>query len=128
MSNRKLTFALAVVSSLCLLPAFGSAYAGQNEEHEKNARERTLTGCLSSTDKADEYRLVTEDGSSWEIHTKTVKLGEHVGHTVTVTGKVWHPDAHGAKEKTKEAVDPNASEHGHLQATSVSMVSESCRR
>ena len=52
----------------------------------------------------------------------------HVGHTVSVTGKVWHPDMHGAKEKAKEAVSPDAKEHGHLNATSVKMVSESCKK
>jgi len=63
-----------------------------------------------------------------EIHSKTVKLAEHVGHTVTISGKVWHPDMHGAKEKTKEAVDSDAKEHGHLNATDVAMVSDSCKK
>src|SRR5262249_1139791 len=94
---------------------------------DKSASVRTLTGCLSSSDKAGVYNLLAEDGSTWEVRSKTVKLADHVGHTVKVTGKVWHPDSHGAKEKAKDATDPNASEHGHLAVSAVDMVSESCK-
>jgi hypothetical protein len=45
-----------------------------------------------------------------------------------VSGKVWHPDIHGAKEKAKEAVDADAKEHDHLKVTNLSMVSESCKK
>ena len=77
---------------------------------------------------ANEFKLTQDDGSTWEIQSKGVKLSPHVGHTVTVTGKVWHPDMHGAKEKAKETVDSSAKEHGHLNATNVTMVSESCKK
>jgi hypothetical protein len=36
------------------------------------------------------------------------------GTPATVTGKVWHPDMRGAKEKANDAVDAEAKEHGHL--------------
>jgi len=121
----RLTLGLVALCSLSLLPVIG---APQNETKDKDASLRTLTGCLSNGDKAGEYKLVTPEGSSWEIHSKTVKLAEHVGHTVTISGKVWHPDMHGAKEKTKEAVDSDAKEHGHLNATDVAMVSDSCKK
>ena len=121
----RLTLALVALCGLSFLPAIG---ASQNETKDKDASLRTLTGCLSKGEKAGEYNLVTPEGNTWEIHTKTVKLSEHVGHTVTISGKVWHPDMHGAKEKTKEAVDSDAKEHGHLNATDVAMVSDSCKK
>jgi hypothetical protein len=121
----RLTLGLVALCGLSFLPAIG---ASQNETKDKDASLRTLTGCLSKGDKAGEYNLVTPEGNTWEIHTKTVKLSEHVGHTVTISGKVWHPDMHGAKEKTKEAVDSDAKEHGHLNATDVAMVSDSCKK
>ena len=49
-------------------------------------------------------------------------------NTITVTGKVWHGTMHGAKEKTKDAVDPGAEEHGHLNVTTISMVSDTCKK
>lgn len=121
----RLILGFVALSSLAIAPAIGFA---QDTAQDKSASARTLTGCLSSGEKAGEYNLLASDGSTWEIHSKTVKLAPHIGHTVTVTGKVWHADMPGAKEKTKEAVDPNASEHGHLTATEVSMVSDSCKK
>src|SRR5438034_11755079 len=63
---------------------------------------RTLTGCLQNGDSADEYLLTTKKGSTWEIKSDRVKLGEHVGHTVTITGAVAHAKMHGMKEDAKE--------------------------
>jgi hypothetical protein len=120
----RVTLGLIALCGMSLVPAAGFAQTTQ----DKSAETRTLTGCLSNGEKAGEYSLVGADGSTWEIRSKTVKLADHVGHTVTVTGKVWHPDMHGAKEKAKEIVDPNATEHGHLNATDISMVSDSCKK
>jgi hypothetical protein len=118
------SFQLLVASGLVLSPIFTAQAAGQ----EKSADVRSITGCLSKADSAKEFEITGEDGSTWEVTSATVKLSPHLGHTVTVTGRVWHPDMHGAKEKAKEAVDADAKEHGHLKVTKVSMVSESCKK
>ena len=122
----KLTSSLLVVSLLAIAPAF--AQSSNAQEEDKSAKTRSVTGCLSAGDSANEFKLTQDDGSTWEIQSKGVKLSPHVGHTVTVTGKVWHPDMHGAKEKAKETVDSSAKERGHLNATNVTMVSESCKK
>ena len=124
----KLPFGLLALSSLAIAPMYSFSQDTAASSQDKSAEVRTITGCLSAGEKAGEYNLLANDGSTWEIRSKAVKLAPHVGHTVTVTGKVWHPDMHGAKEKTKDAVDPNAKEHGHLGATDVSMVSDSCKK
>jgi hypothetical protein len=118
----KFILSLAALSGLAIAPALGLA------QEDKSADTRTITGCLANGEKAGEFNLVADDGSTWEINSKTVKLAPHVGHTVSVTGAVWHPDMHGAKEKTKAAVDPNAKEHGHLRVTEMTMVSDSCKK
>lgn len=123
----KLALSLLAIAGLTLAPSLAFAQDAAPAP-DKSADARTLTGCLSNGDKAGEYNLLASDGSTWEVHSKTVKLAPHVGHTVTLTGKVWHSGMHGAKEKAKAAVDPNASEHGHLNATDVSMVSDSCKK
>ena len=122
----KLTFSLLAVSFLAIAPAL--AQSSNAQEEDKSAKTRSVTGCLSPGDSANEFKLTQDDGSTWEIQSKAVKLSPHVGHTVTITGKVWHPDMHGAKEKAKETVDSSAKEHGHLNATNVTMVSESCKK
>ena len=119
----KTAMGLVALCGLTLMPAGGFA-----QTQDKSAEVRTVTGCLSNGDKSGEYNLKTSDGSTWEVKSTAVKLADHVGHTVTITGKVWHPDMHGAKEKAKDAVDPNAAEHGHLSATDISMVSDSCKK
>ena len=101
--------------------------AQDTTKQDKSAEVRNVTGCLSKGDSATEFNVTASDGSTWEVKSKTVKLSPHVGHTVTVTGEVWHPDMHGAKEKAKSAVDADAKEHGHLNVSKVEMVSDSCK-
>jgi hypothetical protein len=122
----KLLLSMAAVSTLLLVPAIASG-------EDKGDEVRTLTGCLSKAEGAHEYKLTTANGSTWELHSKTVRLSPHRGHTVTVTGRVRNADMHEAKEKVKDemkehGVDKDATEHGHLTVTNVSMVSDSCRK
>ena len=124
--KNKLLLSMVAVSTLLMVPAIGYA-------QDKGAEVRTLTGCLSKAEGAHEYKLTTENGSTWELHSKTLKLSPHTGHTVTVTGKVRTADLHEAKEKVKDemkehGMDKDATEHGHLRVTSVNMVSDSCKK
>jgi len=125
--KNKVLLSMFAVSTLLLVPAIGSS------SEDKDAEVRTLTGCLTKAEGAHEYKLTTENGGTWELHSKTVRLSPHRGHTVTVTGKVRHADMHEAKEKVKDEMkehdmDKGATEHGHLTVTSVSMVSDSYKR
>jgi hypothetical protein len=121
----KWSLPLLVATGLALAPIFAAqATLGQDKSDDV----RSITGCLSKGDSAREFKITGEDGSTWEVTSATVRLSPHLGHTVTVSGKVWHPDMHGAKEKAKETVDADAKEHGHLKATKVEMVSESCKK
>jgi hypothetical protein len=120
----KWAFNLLAVSCLAAAPILT---AQETTKQDKSAEVRNITGCLAKGDSAGEFKVTASDGSTWEVKSKTVKLSPHVGHTVTVTGEVWHPDMHGAKEKAKSAVDADAKEHGHLNVTKVEMVSDSCK-
>lgn len=121
----RLALSLLALSGLAMVPSMSLAH---QDDAAKSDSTRTLTGCLSSGEKSGEYDLMAEDGSTWELNSKTAKLSDHVGHTVTVTGKVWHAKMHGAKEKAKDETSPSANEHGHLTVTDVSMVSEHCKK
>jgi hypothetical protein len=94
---------------------------------------RTITGCLSKGDSADEFLLTGNDGSTWEVRSSGVALADHVGHTVSATGAVSNAKMHNLKEDAKDAtadsgMKKNNSEHGHLTVTDVKMVSESCQQ
>jgi Protein of unknown function (DUF5818) len=128
---------LLFVSCAAMPVVAGSTYAqvpdsttqsSQDTSQDKSDNSRTLTGCLSQGGDAKSFNLLADDGSTWVLRSKTATLSDHVGHTVTVTGKVWHGTMHGAKEKTKDAVDPGAEERGHLNVASISMVSDTCKK
>jgi hypothetical protein len=94
---------------------------------------RTLTGCLQKGDSANEYNLTTKGGATWEIKSDSVKLDDHVGHTVAVTGVVRHHKEHAMKEDAKaemkeHGMDKDAKEHGHMTVTALKMVSDTCQK
>ena len=122
----KFKWALNLLAVSCLV-ASPLVLAQETTKKDKSDEVRNITGCLGKGDSSGEYKVTASDGSTWEVKSKAVKLAPHVGHTVTVTGEVWHPDMHGAKEKAKEAMDADAKEHGHLNVTRVEMVSDSCK-
>lgn len=122
----------ALATGMLLFAGAASSLRAQDETKTTHKNVRTLTGCLQKTDDEKEYKLTTDDGGTWEIKSDAVSLGDHVGHTVRVTGAVSHPKMHGAKEDAKDeakehGMDKNAAEHGHLTATAIKMVSKSCK-
>jgi hypothetical protein len=92
----------------------------------------TVTGCLQKGDSADEFAITGENGKTWELRSRTVKLAEHVGHTVTINGVRHHEtkaeEAKEQKTETKESKEAEAKEAGDLRVTSLNMVSDSCKK
>jgi len=92
----------------------------------------TVTGCLQKGDEADEFAITGENGKTWELRSRTVKLAEHVGHTVTITGVRHHEtkaeEAKEAKTETKESKEAEAKEAGDLRVTRLKMVSDTCKK
>ena len=119
---------------LILVGMTASAASAQDATSKPKAEVRSITGCLSKGDSADEFLLTASDGSTWETHSNTaVNLSDHVGHTVTLKGVVANAKAHNMKEDAKTAatdagVKKTDNEHGHLKVTSLKMVSESCSK
>jgi hypothetical protein len=110
--------------------ALATAQDTTKTTHKKT---RTLTGCLQKGDSSNEYQLTTAKGGTWEIKSDTVKLGNHVGHTVTITGVLPNATLHGVKEDAKaeakeHGVDKDSTEHGHMTVTHLKMVSDGCSK
>jgi hypothetical protein len=105
----------------------------QDSDNDKGKSEtRTITGCLSQGDNAKEFLLTGQDGSTWEVRSDAVALGDHVGHEVKATGVVKHNTMHNMKEDTKDmahdsGMKNNNAEHGHMEITHLRMVSDSCK-
>jgi hypothetical protein len=106
-----------------------NAKAAPQESREKSAsKTKTVAGCLQKGDEPDEFSITSEGGKSWELRSSTVKLADHVGHQVTVTGS---PTRETKAEEKKEGQVENAAEKkelGELRVTSLKMVSQSCTK
>jgi hypothetical protein len=128
----KFKIAMAFVALFMFASTAGLATA-QNTTKTTHKKVRTLSGCLQKGDDANEFKLTTAKGSTWEIESDSLKLGDHVGHTVTITGVVSNAKMHGMKEDAKaeakeHGMGKNSTEHGHLTATNLTMVSETCKK
>jgi ABC-type sugar transport system substrate-binding protein len=126
----KITMAFLALFMFAATAGLATAQDTTKTTHKKT---RTLTGCLQKGDDANEYRLTTAKGGTWEIKSDSLKLGDHVGHTVTITGVVSNATLHGAKEDAKaeakeHGVDKDSTEHGHMTVTYLKMVSDSCSK
>jgi len=122
----KLALSFLALSGLALLPAAGLANNARQDRDDNQGKVRELTGCLQK--EGDDYELMADNGSTWELKGDKANLADHVGHTVRVRGTVNHEKMHEAKEKAKDKTQDNPNEHGHLTVTDVKMVSRSCSR
>ena len=128
----KVKIAMAFLGFLVYAGAAALATA-QDTTKTTHKKTRTVTGCLQKSDDANEYKLTTAKGATWEIKSDSVKLEEHVAHTITITGVVSNATLHGVKEDTKaeakeHGMDKDSTEHGHMTVTSLKMVSDSCSK
>ena len=122
----KLAFWLIPILCLSLCPV---ALIAQTAAPEKKAeKSQTVTGCLQKGDEAGEFSLKGEDGKTWGLRSTSVKLDQHIGHQVTVTGSTTHETK--AEEKKEGQVEKASSkaEYADLTVTSLKMVSDSCSK
>jgi len=128
----KVKIAMAILALFMFAGTTGLATA-QDTTKTTHKKARTLRGCLQKGDDANEYQLTTAKGGTWEIKSDSLKLGDHVGHTVTITGVVSNAKMHGMKEDAKaeakeHGMGKNSTEHGHMTVTNLTMVSDSCKK
>src|SRR4026209_1762614 len=83
----KVNIAMTVVGLIGFISTAGLA-AAQETTKTTHKKTRTLTGCLQKGEDANEYNFTAKGGGTWEIKSDSVKLDEHVGHTVKITGVV----------------------------------------
>jgi hypothetical protein len=122
------------VCSLLVLSFVIAVIAFSNPAQAKSKSDvRTITGCLTKGDSADEFLLTGNNGSTWEVRSSDVALADHVGHTVAATGAVSNSTMHNMKEDTKDmaadaGMKKNNTEHGHMTITSLKHVSDTCQK
>ena len=131
MSDRitRLVLGLAPVLfvSVFLMGWEASKSAAQAFVNQKQAA-LNVTGCLQKGAEAGGYFINADDGKVWELSSKTVKLGEHVGHKVTLTGSQLHQSAAVEKKMAQsESSEAAGKEYADLRVTSLKMISDTCQ-
>src|SRR6266852_8475158 len=119
--------------SLCPLSVNAQATAAPEKEKTKPAHPtQSVTGCLQKGDEPGEFSITGADGKTWGLRSSNVKLEQHVGHQVTITGSGHRESkAHEKAEEKKEGQVEKAAgkeEYGDLQVTDLKMVSETCNK
>jgi hypothetical protein len=111
--------------------ALGLYVTPNTSAQEQSAGGKTsVTGCLQKGDEAGEYSITGEDGKMYGLRSKTVKLSEHVGHKVTVTGTLRAESAEkekGEKAEVEEHEKGERAEAGDIRVTNLKMVSDKCQ-
>jgi hypothetical protein len=135
----RMSYWLIPVFFVCLCPLTLVAQESAPQEQQEKKAERkpaqhmeTVTGCLQKGDEPGEFSITGEDGKTWGLHSASVKLDKHLGHTVTVTGSRTHESKaqEKAEEKKEGQVEKASSkeEYADLSVTSLKMVSETCNK
>src|SRR5690349_19498312 len=113
---------------LLLVFVLGAYVAPRASAQEKSAAGKTtVTGCLQKGDEAGEYSITGEDGKTYGLRSKTVKLSEHLGHKVTVTGTFKAESAENEKAEAEEHEKKESTEAGDIRVTDLKMVSDKCQ-
>jgi hypothetical protein len=127
------SFAFALLMSVAALAQDaaqpGSAPASAQAQDQKPMNHPlTMTGCLQKGDQPGQVSLAGADGKSWDLQSDSVKLDQHIGHQVTVTGTATRETK--AEEKKDGQVEKASSkeEYGNLSVTTLKMVSETCAK
>ncbi|HWR34941.1 MAG TPA: hypothetical protein VN622_03600 [Clostridia bacterium] len=102
-----------------------TAQAQDKDDQHATGKNTTVTGCLAKGDSPNEFYLTGDDGKRYEVRSDTVKLGDHLGHKVTLVGTAAKESD---KDKHKDEDEDEAREAtaANLQVSSVQMVS-SCK-
>lgn len=115
-------FAAALLALVFLLALLAVA---QTKKAQKTGGTKTVTGCLQKGDEPNEFSITDSDGKTYGLRSSTVKLADHVGHTVSVTGRVR---AEEEENEAREGHEQNEKkEVADIRVTSLKMVSSSCQ-
>jgi hypothetical protein len=93
---------------------------------EAGDRVVTLTGCLQRG-AAGEFAITARDGKTWDLRSDSVKLDNHLGHTVTVTGPGTHQSKVQAAHEGGVVQASSKKVYSQLNVTNLTMVSETCK-
>jgi hypothetical protein len=119
-SRQLVIFVVACFFAVCIF-----AFAAGAQKSGATNGTTSVTGCMQKGDEPDEFSITGEDGKVYGLRSSSVKLADHVGQKVTVSGKLKAESDE--KEEAKESKEGKKKEAGDIQVSSLKMVSASCQ-
>ncbi|HWC20102.1 MAG TPA: hypothetical protein VG498_24020 [Terriglobales bacterium] len=124
-SIRFVSLVLAIAAVVALTSV---AIAQSKKSQGAKGASKTVTGCLQKGDEPDEYSITDAHGKTYGLRSSSVKLGDHLGHKVTVTGHLRPESEENEANERKERNEQNEKkEAGDIRVTTLKMVSTSCQ-
>lgn len=115
----KLGMALFVAVWLMMFSCYAQASTNNASKGKSYLK---VAGCLQAGEGVDEYLLVGEDGSTWELKRNGAKLAPHIGQLVEVAGPVLEESHRNGKEEHGK----DAAERGRLRVSKFKTIGETC--
>jgi hypothetical protein len=103
-------------------PADTGAQNSSTRMSNGNMGAKTIEGCLSESN--GNYMLTAKNGKMYNLMGDSSKLGEHVGHTIKVTGTVSHAAESPSGENTGEMANKSGQET--IEVSSFKHISKTC--
>jgi lipid-binding SYLF domain-containing protein len=102
---------------------------GKSESKPEPKNIVTVTGCLQRGDDPGGLSILAQDGKTWELHSTSIKMDTHLGHTVTISGYRTR-DSRAQTEKNRERVElaSSSQKYDDLDVTSLRMVRDTCSK
>lgn len=120
-------YALATVLAIGLCSFTAQAQTSRSRRGQAaEGQQVTVTGCLQKGDEPDEFSITGNNGRTYGLRSTSVKLADHVGHQVTVTGTTTREEE-SEKAEQKESKKEGEREYADVNVTNLKMVSESCK-
>jgi len=77
--------------SRCRQARYRARFGTRTVRSDGSGSATNVTGCNTKRgSSAGEVTITGADGNGWDLRSDTVKLDQHVGHQVTVTGTASH--------------------------------------
>lgn len=109
-----------------------SAFANTGQQAAKKTGSITVTGCLRNGVVVDRFNLVGQDGKAYALRSSSVKLSDHVGHTVTIKGEFKRDqkrdDYDFEGSEVNEEYGKEKKDFVDIQVTSLKVIGVSCKQ
>jgi len=115
------------LSALLLFVFALGVYVTPSASAQGKAGSKTVTGCMQKGDEAGEYSITGEDGKTYGLRSKAVKLSEHLGHKVTITGTLRPESAEKKQGEAAEHETKESQEAGDIRVTDLKMLTDKCQ-